>query len=145
MLSWQDALTFCTKATQVLRVAKLIGENEALRLPTEAEWEIACRVGSQTAYSFGDDPAQLGEYAWFHGNAAGNDPPAGAKKPNVWGFFDMHGYLWEWCLASDGKTPVARGGAWTSPAEECRSDSRKLFPAATKSPDLGFRCALGKR
>ena len=75
----------------------LIGGDQEIRLPTEAEWEYTARAGSTTTYSFGDDVKQLGDYAWSTENAAGNDPPVGAKKPNAWGLYDVHGYLWEWC------------------------------------------------
>lgn len=144
MVSWDEAVAFCEKATVILQTMKLLAPDEAVRLPTEIEWEKACRAGSTTSYSFGDDAAQLGDYAWFSGNAAGNDPPVGAKKANPWGLFDMHGYIWEWCLGHDPETRAARGGAWTSNAAECRSDSRRSISHATRAPDLGFRCVLGK-
>lgn len=100
MMTWDEAIDFCRKATMQMREAKLIGEKEVIRLPSEAEWEYAARAGTTTVYSFGDDADKLGEFGWFTGNAAGNDPPVGAKKPNAWGLYDMHGYLWEFC--SDG-------------------------------------------
>ena len=142
MVSWDDATGFCRRATALLRAAKLIADEQEVRLPTEAEWEAACRAGSATAYSFGEDPALLGEFAWFSGNAAGNDPPVGAKRPNAWGLYDLHGYVWEWCADDSGASRVVRGGAWTSSAGECRSDSRKVAERDVRRPDVGFRCVL---
>lgn len=144
MVSWDEAIAFCQTATTLLREAKLIAQDEEVRLPTEQEWETACRAGTTTAYSFGDDAGALGEFAWFTGNAAGNDPPAGAKKPNPWGLYDMHGYIWEWCADSSGEERPIRGGAWTSTSAECRSDSRRSINRETKGPDIGFRCVLAK-
>lgn len=144
MVSWDEASDFCRKATAKLRAAKLIAEDDEVRLPTEREWEMACRAGTATAFSFGDDSAQLGEFAWFTGNAAGNDPPGGAKRANPWGLFDMHGYVWEWCADDAGGRRVIRGGAWTSTAAECRSDSRRVVKNGTRQPDIGFRCVLAK-
>lgn len=153
MVDHAEAKAFCEKVTGLLRDRKLIGADESVRLPTEAEWEYCCRAGSKTAYSFGDDAEKLTDYGWYTGNAAGNDPPVGAREPNDWGFYDMHGYLWEWLADSEPQTPadrpadpkkerVVRGGAWTSTAQECRSDSRKLLPADTRGPDIGLRCVL---
>jgi formylglycine-generating enzyme required for sulfatase activity len=142
MLSWHDAVAFCEKATATLRAAGLLTDRQIIRLPTEAEWEIATRAGTASAYSFGDDPSGLGDYAWHRSNAAGNDPPAGAKKPNPWGLYDVHGYLWEWCADAHGQQRILRGGAWTSSHAECRSDSRRDVPPDTKGPDIGFRCVI---
>ncbi|HEV3027639.1 MAG TPA: formylglycine-generating enzyme family protein [Planctomycetota bacterium] len=137
MLSFDDAVGFCRKATELLRAAKLIEADQAVRLPTEAEWEYAARAGTKTKYSFGDDAKELDAYGWFHGNAAGNDPPVGAKKPNPWGLYDVHGYLWEWC---DGH--VIRGGSWKDDADALASSSRKEVAADLKDDAVGLRCVL---
>jgi formylglycine-generating enzyme required for sulfatase activity len=107
MMSWNEAVEFCQKLTELLRAEGLIAKDEVIRLPTESEWEYCCRAGTRTAYSFGDRATNatdsgakaslLDPYGWHNGNAAGNDPPVGALKPNPWGLHDVHGYLWEYC------------------------------------------------
>jgi len=132
MLSLADAKQFCAKATELLRAADLIDKTQTVRLPTEAEWEYVARAGTTSKYSFGDDEDKLGDYGWFTGNAKGNDPPVGAKKPNPWGLYDVHGYLWEWTDAStaaagsDPQMAVLRGGSWKDPAAELSSSSRRV-------------------
>ena len=145
MTSVADAEAFCKGLEAKLRERKLLAADQTVRLPTEAEWEYACRAGTTTKYSFGDDEADLGAFGWFDGNAKGNDPPVGAKKPNPWGLYDMHGYVWEWCArgegVKEGKAP-ARGGAWTSAAGECASGARAELSDGERRPDVGFRCIV---
>ena len=137
-LSFDDARKFCERVTAKMRDAKLIRPQDVVRLPYEDEWEYAASAGTKTSYSFGDDVEKLDEYAWSTRNAAGNDPAVGVLKPNPWGLYDIHGYLWEWCLQRESldssnklptpetksrpqrNTAVLRGGSWKDPAEQAR-------------------------
>lgn len=160
-VTWDDAQAFCRKVTVLLRARKLIGDDDQIRLPSEAEWEYACRAGTQTAYSFGDDVKQLTLYCWYKDNSKGYDPPVGAKKPNPWGLYDMHGYVWEWCAddwfpgyrgapndgrprkaSNKGAKKVVRGGSWAHPADQCRSAYRDYRPRNHHDDKVGFRCVL---
>ena len=125
------------------------------RLPTEAEWEYACRAGTTTAYSFGNDPKKLGEYAWYEENSDFKYHKVGTKKPNPWGIHDMHGNVWEWCLdqylpdythvLNQYRNPwvkptkpypiVVRGGSYDDPAEDCRSAARRGSDPSWKMRD----------
>jgi formylglycine-generating enzyme required for sulfatase activity len=161
MLSYDDACEFCRKVTARLRNARFIHDKQVIRLPSEAEWEYACRAGSATIYSFGDDVHQLDGHAWSQRNAAGNDPPVGAKRANRWSLHDMHGYLWEWCAdhwhdnydgapgdgaawsaGGDSTRAVLRGGSWKDPAEKLTSSYRRAAPRALKDDAVGLRCVL---
>jgi gluconolactonase len=144
MLSLSEAHKFCSEVTRSLQEAGLIQRGEVVRLPTEEEWEFAARAGTKTKYSFGDDATKLGEYGWYNGNAAGNDPPVGAKKPNSFGLYDMHGYLWEWAVGADAEQGVVRGGSWKDAAELLTSDSRQVVQPTLSDDAVGLRCVLAK-
>jgi WD40 repeat protein/serine/threonine protein kinase/transposase-like protein len=155
--SWEDANTFCRKLSEAMREK---WRGFVCRLPTEAEWEFACRAGTSTRYCFGEDAARLGEYAWFRDNASGTTHPVGQKKPNAWGLYDMHGNVWEWCQdlydekyyagsqVDDPAGPtqasrrVFRGGCWFNYAWYCRSANRDWDEPAFRINYLGFRVAL---
>jgi gluconolactonase len=147
MVSLDEAKAFCRKVTELLQAASLIDRGQVVRLPTEAEWEFAARAGTTTKYSFGDDPKRLTDYGWFTGNAAGNDPAVGAKKPNPWGLYDVHGYLWEWIASDDQpgdseKRAVIRGGSWKDKAEDLASSSRRAVSPSLRDDAVGLRCVL---
>jgi formylglycine-generating enzyme required for sulfatase activity len=151
-VSWNDAVEFCRKLS-ALPAEKSAGY--VYRLPTEAEWEYACRAGTQTAYSFGDSESELGDYAWYNENSGGTTHPVGGKKPNAWGLYDMHGNVWEWCEdwhdiypsgsvtdptgASSGSFRVDRGGSWNISSDYCRSATRIGDAPDSRYDSLGFR------
>ena len=144
MVSFTEAQTFCRDTTRLLAAAGLIKRGQVVRLPTDVEWEFAARAGSKSKYSFGDDAEKLGDYAWFNGNAAGNDPPVGAKKPNAFGLYDVHGYLWEWTVSDqvDTNQAVVRGGSWKDKADVLTSSSRQVVSSGLRDDAVGLRCVL---
>ena len=130
-VSYDDAVAFCQKLSQ------LTGRN--YRLPTESEWEYACRAWTTTRYYFGDDENQLGDYAWYEDNSGLTTHPVGQKLPNTWGLYDMHGNVWEWCQDQECSF---RGGSWGYNPDFCCSEFRYLSPYLRRNFHfncLGFR------
>lgn len=160
-ISHDDAVSFVLKLMEQERAAGRLPNVWIYSLPTEAEWEYACRAGSQTKYSFGDDESQLGKYAWFEKNdlRVGEKHPyqVGLKSANAWGLKDMHGNVSEWCcdwsglalpggrdpVGSTSRYRVYRGGGFRNNALFCRSAYRHDLHVSplSKSVDLGFRLA----
>lgn len=149
-VSWEYAQTY------VDWLSKVTGKS--FRLPTEAEWEYAARAGTETAFSFGNDPSKLGEYAWYSNNSGNKTYPVGQKKRNAWGLFDMYGNVWEWVeddrhdsyngAPDDGRAwideprgyfRVIRGGGLGEDAGRCRSAIRYYGAPYSRDPRIGFR------
>jgi len=149
-VNWNDCQEFLKKLNE-----KIPGKD--FRLPTEAEWEFACRAGSITEYCFGDSENNLGEYAWFASNSGQKTHPVGGKKPNAWGLYDMHGNVWEWCNdyfgdkyyesipaedpkgADSGALRILRGGSWYFDPRICRSALRFRYDPPGCHVNFGFR------
>ena len=125
MVSWNDAVEFCRKLSD-LSAEKNTGY--VYRLPTEAEWEYACRAGTTTKYSFGDSDSELGDYAWYRDNSGKTTHPVGGKKPNAWGLYDMHGNVYEWCQDKYERNFQGnfRSGSVTDPTGPASGDRRVL-------------------
>jgi formylglycine-generating enzyme required for sulfatase activity len=161
-VSWFDAVDFCNALSEregLERAYERYGKDVAwsrkadgYRLPTEAEWEYAARAGTETAWSFGDDEAQLGEYAWYAANSGGELHPVGEKKPNPWGLHDVHGNVYDWCWDGYGPYPtslpvasgrVSRGGSFMFDPWDLRSADRYMRPPESRSVHIGFRVVRG--
>jgi formylglycine-generating enzyme required for sulfatase activity len=153
-VSWNDAQAFCQKLSQIT--------GKTYRLPTEAEWEYACRAGTTTRFYFGDNDNQLGDYAWYNGNSQETTHPVGQKKPNAWGLYDMIGNVWEWCedhwhnsyagapddgsawLDNDNDYRMLRGGSWYNDPNGCRSAFRfDSYRRDDRYYGIGFRVVCG--
>jgi len=158
--TWFEAANYCATLTQQEQAAGRIPTNCTYRLPTEAEWEYACRAGTPSRFSYGDDPGytNLTHYAWYADNSGATTHPVGQKLANPWGLHDMHGELFEWCqdwwgdysggIAVDPQGPatgsrrVGRGGYWNSVAGFCRSAHRGYNLPDVRGKGIGFRVVL---
>lgn len=158
---WHEAVAFCRNLTRQERKAGRLPADWEFTLPTEAQWERACRARTETRFSFGNDESQLGEYAWFGRNSAeGGESyahPVGKKKPNPWGLYDMHGNVWEWCrdeyseklpggrdpfVTDAGLERIMRGGGHLRAPVGCEPGFRNKHTPDWHLHDLGFRVAL---
>ena len=147
-VTWDDCRKFCEKLSATTR--------KTVRLPTEAEWEYACRAGSAGRCGFEGGEKQLGDYGWYGGISGYKTHPVGAKEPNAWGLYDMHGNVWEWCEDWYDKYPggtaesrhfgqkyrVLRGGAWYSDAGDCRAAFRRWDAPDCRRYDYGLRVVV---
>jgi formylglycine-generating enzyme required for sulfatase activity len=156
-VSWHDAVLFCETLMVLERETGRFNSTQSCRLPTEAEWEYACRAGTTTAYSFGGSPKHLGDHAWYKKNSGNRLHEVAQKQPNSLGLFDMHGNVWEWCAdwyadhLMGGLDPVGpvtgfrrvrRGGGWRGAAFECRSGCRYDGGPWPRSSFIGFRVVV---
>lgn len=150
-VSWYECQRF------LMRLSELTGRRFAL--PTEAQWEYACRAGSTSRWSFGDVPSELGEYAWYEENSGGKTHPVGEKRANAFGLHDLYGNVAEWCAdwyanpyppgpavdpagPSSGVSRTIRGGAWGDAADSVRSAYRSANGPDGAHDGVGFRCVL---
>jgi formylglycine-generating enzyme required for sulfatase activity len=135
-------------------------DSNGYRLPTEAEWEYACRAGTQARFCFGDDESSLDAYAWYEDNSGDETHPVGQKRPNTFGLYDMHGNVWEWCSdwydedyyssspavdpqgPSSGSSHVLRSGSWSDDPCDCRSAVRNWITPVFRDYPRGFRIVL---
>jgi formylglycine-generating enzyme required for sulfatase activity len=155
-VSWYEAISFCEKLTQIISSE---GRRATCRLPSEAEWEYACRAGTKTLQYFGDDESLINQYAWQRGNSSLRTHPVGELKPNAYGLYDMSGNVFELCqdwydhsyhhLPDDFPKPaprmnekVMRGGSFQHDVAFCRPETRFYAHPEQSQPFIGFRIVV---
>lgn len=153
-VSWLEAVSFCKALTILGRNTGNMAKNLEFRLPSEVEWEYACRAGTATTYYFGDDPNELHYHAWYKVNSEKSIHPVGQKSPNPWGIHDLYGNVREWVGKSFANTllndneqdefRISRGGGYMKAASECKSSSRSTNSLHHRYRNLGFRLVLAK-
>jgi formylglycine-generating enzyme required for sulfatase activity len=152
-VSWADSIAYCRKLTERERTAGRLPTDYVYTLPTEAQWEYACKAGTTGEYA-----DILDDMVWYLANSGNQTHPVGQKRANAWGLYDMHGNVWEWCLEwsgaypggdvtdpsgpSSGSVHICRGGSWRDSASFWRFASRDLGAPVDRSASLGFRICL---
>jgi formylglycine-generating enzyme required for sulfatase activity len=153
-VSWDGAVEFCRRLSRKT--------HQAVTLPTEAQWEYACRAGTKTRFGFGEDDRQLSAHARYGQSAEAGTAPVGSKKPSAWGLYDMHGNVWEWCAdwytssyvnaatqdpvgPLSGQWRVLRGGSWANTVEGCRCATRNKSAPDVRYNGIGFRVVVNSR
>ena len=155
-ISWSEACRFCEELNQLM--PEDLEQPLAFRLPKEAEWTRACRAGGDSTYGHGDNEREFSDYGWYSANSGGQTREVGKKRPNPWGFHDMHGNVWEWCLDRDDQffqrvisdlksdegeaIRAVRGGSWSSLVYACRTANRNWYPPSETASNIGFRVAM---
>ena len=161
MVNWADAIGFCRNLTDQEHLAGRLPEGWVYRLPSEAQWEYACRAGSLSALNNGEnltdaltECSNLDAVGWYGRNSDRSTHEVGRKRPNAWGLYDMHGNVWEWCddlygeNLEGGKNPsgprngsigLIRGGSWDNQPLDCRSAKRFSIKRELRINTIGFR------
>jgi len=158
-VSFLDAVQFCEAVTDRERRAGHLIPGYVYRLPTEAEWEYACRAGSTNRYHFGNDTNAAAAHAWTAENSDAATHPVGQKHPNAWGLHDTHGNVWEWCHdwfepypampltdpvgPATSKYKLFKGGGWNQDADYARASSRFMMSPSNGIHFVGIRLVLG--
>lgn len=160
-VTFHDAMAYCRQVSRQESEAGRLPAGWQYRLPTEAEWEFACRAGTTNLFSFGNATTNADQFAWTLENAEGTTHPVGQKQPNPWGLYDMHGNVWEWCLdwfepypatnlvdpvgPPQSKFKVFRGGGWNNDINMARSANRFMMVPTNGIHFVGFRIALARK
>jgi len=158
-VTFLDANSYCSALTQRERKSGRLPAGYEYRLPSEAEWEYACRAGSTNLFSFGDDASIADQFAWTAANSEATTHPVGLKRPNSWGIYDMHGNVWEWCSdwfepypaapltdpvgPASSKYKLFKGGGWNQEVQFARASSRFMMSPSNGIHFVGFRVVLG--
>ena len=161
-VNWEDAMEFCETLTDRENSMNRMPDKWGFNLPTEAQWEYACRADTTTVFNFGNGAEELPQYGWFSDNSDGSPKTIGTKKPNPWGIHDLQGNVGEWCFDWYGKAypddgsvdpitkkgsafKIFRGGTYTDISDRCRAAYRNRATPDTSNSWIGFRVVLMRK